>query len=179
VERCNSSVCVLVRGRWGMRACVRLSESVRCRWWRCNEQEAIAGHKRIKLAIGGGQDVLLDPSRTLAQSGIRAGATHELVLKSAGLLGGMQRSCARGIVRMLWGTESAEVRAQRKRVSALEQQLASAAAATAPATTALASVGFLQVRELSWRESARAIKRERKGEEKERDGERGGQRVTR
>jgi hypothetical protein len=121
--------------------------------------------------------VVLDPSRTLAQSGIRAGAT--LALKSTGLLGGMQGSCAGGIVRMLWGTKSAEVRAQQKRVSALEQQLASAAVAAAPATTASASVGFLQVRELSWRESARAIKRERKEGEKEREGEMGGQRVTR
>jgi hypothetical protein len=93
--------------------------------------------------------VVLDPSRTLAQSGIRAGAT--LALKSTGLLGGMQGCCAGGIVRMLWGTESAEVRAQEKRVS-----------------EASASVGFMQVRELSWRESARAIKWERKGGEKER-----------
>ena len=111
-----------------------------------------------KVTVGG-QDVVLDLSRTLAQSGIRAGST--LKLKSAGLLGGMQGSCAGGIVRMFGGTKAAEVRALRERVRALEQQLASAAA-----TTVSGSVGFLQVRELSWRESARAIKRE------EREGER-------
>jgi hypothetical protein len=99
----------------------------------------------IKVTVGG-QDVVLDLSRTLAQSVIRAGET--LVLKSAGLLGGMQLPC------MLQGAPLD-----------LEHQLASAAAAAAPATTVSASVGFLQVRELSWRESARAIKRQgREGE---------------
>jgi hypothetical protein len=52
---------------------------------RCCEQEAIAGHKLIKVIVGG-EDVVLDHARTLAQSGIRAGA--KLVLKSTGLLGG-------------------------------------------------------------------------------------------
>jgi hypothetical protein len=117
----------------------------------------------IKVTVGG-QDVVLDLSRTLAQSGILAGAT--LVLKSAGLLGGMQGSCAGGIVRMFGGTEAAEMRALRERVRALEEQLASAAAVAAPATTASVSVGFLQVRELSWSESARAIKR-MKGRERD------------
>ena len=64
----------------------------------------------IKVTVAG-KDVPLDHSRTLAQSGIRAGAT--LKLKSAGLLGGMQGSCA----------EAAENRTLRERVRALEQQL--------------------------------------------------------
>ena len=68
-----------------------------------------------------GQDVMMEPWSTLAQSGIRAGAT--LKLKSAGLLGGMQRSCAGGIARMFGGTEAAENRTLRERVRALEQQL--------------------------------------------------------
>jgi glycine/serine hydroxymethyltransferase len=74
----------------------------------------------IKVTVAG-KDVPLDHSRTLAQSGIRAGAT--LKLKSAGLLGGMQRSCAGGIARMFGGTEAAENRTLRERVRALEQQL--------------------------------------------------------
>jgi hypothetical protein len=48
-------------------------------------KEAIKGH-RLMVMIGG-QDVALDHSRTLAQSGILAGST--LKLKSTGLLGGM------------------------------------------------------------------------------------------
>jgi hypothetical protein len=48
-------------------------------------KEAIKGHKL--MVMSGGQDVALDHSRTLAQSGILAGAT--LKLKSTGLLGGM------------------------------------------------------------------------------------------
>jgi len=47
----------------------------------------------IKVTVGG-QDVALDLSRTLAQSGIRPGST--LKLKLAGLLGGMQGCCAVG-----------------------------------------------------------------------------------
>ena len=48
-------------------------------------KEAIKGHKLMVMI--GGQDVALDHSRTLAQSGILAGST--LKLKSTGLLGGM------------------------------------------------------------------------------------------
>jgi hypothetical protein len=44
----------------------------------------------------------------------------------------MQGSCAGGIARMFGGTEAAENRTLRERVRALEQQLASAATATAP-----------------------------------------------
>ena len=73
-----------------------------------------------KVTVGG-QDVVLDLSRKLAQSGIRAGAT--LVLKSAGLLGGMEGSCAGSPARMFGGTEAAENRTLRERVRALEQQL--------------------------------------------------------
>ena len=74
----------------------------------------------IKVTVTG-KDVPLDHSRTLAQSGIRAGAT--LKLKSTGLLGGMQGSCAGGIAPMFGGTEAAENRTLRERVRALEQQL--------------------------------------------------------
>ena len=68
----------------------------------------------IKVTVGG-QDVALDLSRTLAQSGIRPGST--LKLKLTGLLGGTQGSCAGscagGIARMfgLSQARASEVRA--------------------------------------------------------------------
>jgi hypothetical protein len=70
VGSCKAYALALLAGCW-------TSASVR--------KEAIAGHKMIKVTVGG-QDVVLDPSRTLAQSGILAGST--LKLKSMGLLGG-------------------------------------------------------------------------------------------
>jgi len=75
----------------GMLACGVLIPGARARRWTSARvrREAIAGHKMIKLTVGG-QDVVLDHSRTLAQSGIGAGAT--LALKSTGLLGGMPTS---------------------------------------------------------------------------------------
>ena len=72
----------------GILACGELIPGARARRWTSARirKEALAGHKMIKVTVGG-QDVALDLSRTLAQSGIRPGST--LKLKSAGLLGGM------------------------------------------------------------------------------------------
>ena len=72
----------------GILACGELIPGARARRWTSARirKEALAGHKMIKVTVGG-QDVALDLSRTLAQSGIRPGST--LKLKLAGLLGGM------------------------------------------------------------------------------------------
>ena len=92
-----------------------------------DEQEALAGHKMIKVTVGG-QDVALDLSRTLAQSGIRPGST--LKLKLTGLLGG-------------GGNCFSFSRRPAPATTASASGGASTAAAAA-ATTASASVGFPQ-----------------------------------
>jgi len=104
-------------------------------------KEAIEGHKL--MVTSGGQDVALDHSRTLAQSGILAGST--IKLKSTGLLGG--------------GGGQTKLWTKQRQVAQHSSPAASSTVASgtlAQESDPAASSGFRQVRGLSLRTLLRA-----------------------